>query len=90
MNDLFEGIQWITSMVGAVGDSIARPTNWDQVSEQTKVLEGSMPTFEKALENADRKQISSLLGKDVKESFEKLNDAIKGVIDQEGKRESLN
>lgn len=29
LNDLFEGVQWITSMVTPVGDSIARPTNWD-------------------------------------------------------------
>lgn len=69
---------------------IARPTKWGHVSEETAILEGSLITFEKALEKEDRKLISSLLMKDVKQSFENINDAITEIIDQEGKREVLN
>lgn len=90
LNDLFGGIEWITSMVAVLDHSTARPVKWAQVSEQAKVLADSMPNFEKAVETKDRGQISSLLMKDISEVFGKLNHAVTVIIDQEGKREVLN
>lgn len=90
LTDLFGGIAWITSMVEAVDNSTARPTKWDQVKEQAKMLKDGIRIFEKAMENKDRQQISSLLMKDISGVFGKLNYAVTEIIDQEGKREGLN
>lgn len=90
LEDLLEGVQWITSMTATIEESIARPTTWEQVTEQIEVLESSLPQFEQALVNQNQDEISTILGTTVQQVFEQLSEDITKIIDCEGKRELLN
>ena len=77
-------------MTATIEESIARPTTWEQVTEEIEVLEGSLPQFEQALVNQNQDEISTILGTTVKQVFEQLSESITKIIDREGQRELLN
>lgn len=90
LEDLLEGVQWISSMTATIEESIVRPTTWEQVTEQIEVLESSLPQFEQALVNQNQDEISTILGTTVQQVFEQLSEDITKIIDREGQRELLN
>lgn len=90
LNELFEGIQWLASMITAVDQSIVRPINWDAVMEPAKELQEELGTLEEALENTDTVLVADVLQYEVLPVFETVAVEIKIAIDTEGMRHDLN
>ncbi len=88
--DLFEGVQWLLSMAATIEESIARPSTWEQVTNQMAVLESNLPELEQALVNQDKNKISLIIKENLQPVFEKLKIEITKIIDREGERALLN
>lgn len=90
LSELFEGIQWLASMITTVNDSIAKPQNWDAVFEPATEMQEELGEFEEALENADTVLVADILQYEVLPVFEVFAVEIKKAIDTEGMRYDLN
>lgn len=90
LSELFEGIQWLASMITTVDQSIARPMNWDAVLEPATELQDELGELEEALENADTVLVADMLQYEVLPAFETFAVEIKKAIDTEGMRYDLN
>ncbi|AOV08509.1 hypothetical protein [Sporosarcina ureilytica] len=88
--ELFEGVQWLASMITAVDQSIVRPTNWDAVMEPAIELQNELGTLEEALENTDTVLVADILQYEILPVFETFAEEIKIAIDTEGMRHDLN
>ena len=90
LGELFEGIQWLSSMINLVDQSIVRPITWDSVMEKASIIQDELESFEEALESADTVLIADLLQYEILPVFEELQVTMKLTIDTEGTRHDLN
>jgi hypothetical protein len=89
LGELFEGIQWLSSMIVTVDQSVARPSNWDAVVAPATELQGELGNLEEALENTDTVLLADMLQYEILPVFEIFSLEIKTAIDTEGKRHDL-
>lgn len=90
LNELLEGIQWLTSMITTIDQSIARPQNWDEVVEAVAELQEELRTLEEALENMDTVLVADIVQYEILPVFETIAKEFKIAIDTEGMRHDLN
>ncbi len=90
LGELFEGIQWISTMFELVDQSTVRPSNWDEVTQQTIVMKDELENFEEAMKSTDTVLIADLLQYEILPVFETLSILVKQAIDTEGNRHDLN
>ena len=89
LNDLFGGLQWLTSMISVINESKVRPEKWDDTKEMIESLQDVLNDFAEALENNDTVLIADLLSYEIKPVFEELNEQMTDIIDSEGERYEL-
>lgn len=90
LSELFEGIQWLASMISTIDQSIIRPKNWDVVVEAATTLQNELGELEEALENTDTILVGDILQYEILPAFETFGTEIKLAIDTEGIRYDLN
>src|SRR5699024_6922886 len=90
LSELFEGIQWLASMISTIDQSIIRPKNWDVVVEAATTLQNELGELEEALENTDTILVGDILQYEILPAFETFGTEIKHAIDTEGIRYDLN
>lgn len=88
--ELFEGIQWLSSMVETISQSSACPSNWNEELSPTSAMQVELGNLEKALENTDTVLIADMLKYEILPAFEALAVEIEKAIDTEGTRPDLN
>lgn len=89
LGELFEGIQWLTTMIETINDSIICPTNWNTVTASSTELRDELESLEEALENTDTVLIGDMLQYEVLPVFETFSEEFKTSIDTEGTRDNL-
>lgn len=89
LSELFEGIQWLSTMIETIDRSIVRPANWDNVISSASELRDELENFEEALENTDTVLIGDMLQYEVLPVFEIYSTEFESSIDTEGTRENL-
>lgn len=90
LSALFEGVQWLTTMIETVNQSAVRPTNWDEVVTSSEALQTELGNLEEALENADTVLVADMLQYEILPVFESFVIEFKTIIDTEGTRHDLN
>lgn len=90
LSELFEGIQWLASMITTVDHSIVKPQNWTAVFEPAMEMQEELGGLEEALENMDTVLVADILQYEVLPVFEVLAVEIKKANDTEGMRYDLN
>ncbi|MEK4406550.1 hypothetical protein MKZ26_19500 [Sporosarcina sp. FSL K6-6792] len=90
LNELFEGIQWLSTMIETVDQSVVRPSNWMDVLTPTLAMQAELGNFEEALDNTDTVLIADMLHFEILTVFEALSAEMKIAIDTEGTRHDLN
>ncbi|MGE7544926.1 hypothetical protein [Sporosarcina newyorkensis] len=88
--ELFEGIQWLSTMIDTVAVSTVCPTNWATINASVAELQCELKNLEEALENTDTVLIADMLQYEVLPVFEEIAKEIKEIIDTEGMRHDLN
>lgn len=89
LSEMFEGIQWLLSMIETIDNSIVRPSNWTEVITSVAELKEELENLEDALENTDTVLVADMLQYEVLPVFELLETEIKRTIDTVGKRHDL-
>lgn len=77
LSNLFEGVEWILSMVDAVDVSKYRPTNWQEVKQQIFKIKNELGSLEEALENNDTVLIADILKYELLPVFNSIKDQVK-------------
>lgn len=90
LDELLEGLQWLSAMITTIDQSIVRPANWGTVIEQATDLQDELENLEEALENTDTVLIADMLQYEIQPTFEVYREEIKTAIDTEGMRHDLN
>lgn len=90
LSELFEGIQWLSSMVETIGQSTACPSNWNEVLTPTSAMQVELGNLEEALENTDTVLIADMLKYEILPVFEVLALESQKAIDTGGTRPDLN
>ncbi|MEK5071466.1 hypothetical protein [Sporosarcina sp. FSL K6-1508] len=90
LGELFEGIQWLSTMIETVEKSVVRPSNWSEVLTPTLAMQNELKNFEEALKNTDTILIADMLHYEILPVFEALAAEMKITIDTEGTRHDLN
>jgi len=87
---LFEGMQWISTMIETVDQSAVRPSKWTEVMVNYVIMQAELRNLEEALENTDTVLIADLLQYEILPIFESLLTETKMIIDTVGKRYDIN
>lgn len=90
LGHLFEGIQWLVTMIDTVDQSTVRPAVWGEVLTHSSAIQEELATLEEALENTDTVLIADLLQYELLPAFEEIAGKVKDLIDTEGTRPNLN
>jgi len=90
LGHLFEGVQWLVTMIDTVDQSIVRPTIWDEVLTHSSTIQTELGALEEALENTDTVLIADMLQYEFLPVFEAIAGKVKLAIDIEGTRPNLN
>jgi len=90
LGNLFEGIQWLVTMIDTIDQSTVRLTNWDEIKTHSSVMQAELGTLEEALVNTDTVLIADILQYEILPAFEAIAQEVKKIIDTEGMRPDLN
>lgn len=90
LSEIFEGVQWLLSMIETVDRSALRPSNWTEIMVIIARLKEELPNFEEALENTDHILIADMLQYEISPVFEVFLKEMKKTIDRVGTRPNLN
>lgn len=88
--ELLEGIQWLSTMIETVANSIACPESWGEVVTSVATLQEELRNLEEALENTDTVLIADMLQYEVLPVFKDIRKLVKERIDTEGMRHNIN
>ncbi|OZI12702.1 hypothetical protein CEW92_04905 [Bacillaceae bacterium SAS-127] len=90
LSNLFEGMQWLAMATDTVAQSVACPSDWEEILAMTTNLQAELGNLEEALENTDTVLIADMLQYEVLPAFEVIAAKVKQIIDTEGMRHDLN
>lgn len=90
LSNLFEGIDWILSMINVVENSKFRPSNWSKVVEDISNFEGELSNLEEALENTDSVLIADILKYEALPVFQSIKEQVELAIKNYGDADDLN
>lgn len=90
LSNLFEGMQWLAMATDTVAQSVACPSDWEEILATTTNLQAELGNLEEALENTDTVHIADMLQYEVLPAFEAIAAKVKQIIDTEGMRHDLN
>lgn len=90
LGGLFEGVQWMMTMIETVRQSTVSPSNWNSVLMHSSALQEELGNLEEALENVDLVLIADMLQYEVLPAFAEMGMELTTAIDTEGIRHDLN
>ncbi|MGM7634566.1 hypothetical protein [Bacillus sp. Hm123] len=90
LSNLLEGMQWLAMATDTVTQSVACPSDWEEILTTTTNLQAELGNLEEALENTDTVLIADMLQYEVLPAFETIAQKVKQIIDTEGMRHDLN
>lgn len=89
LSELFEGIEWLLTMIKTIDQTILRPSNWNDTQVNATALQKELVHLEEALENKDIILIADMLQYEILPIFEAFVADIRTAIDTEGVRHDL-
>ncbi len=90
LSDLFEGIDWIFSMVNVIENSKFHPSNWSEVVKDISNFESELSNLEEALENTDSVLIADILKYEALPVFQTIKEQVELALKNYGGADDFN